>query len=184
MDLGLREKVCIVTGSTSGIGLEVARQLREEGALTVTSGRRDGGIGDLHVVADLAQPDVDAWVEQMHAEGVAQSLVHIVPVAIPSDAVVANTLSQILQEAARASVLLSERRSTPWSALPMSRASCDGMVPCAYQSCCHAETVNIGEIGLYLPRKQEYPESVKLHHIAAVATGDHGSSESESLESH
>jgi 3-oxoacyl-[acyl-carrier protein] reductase len=56
MDLGLREKVCIVTGSTSGIGLEVARQLREEGALIVTSGRRDGGIGDLHVVADLAEP--------------------------------------------------------------------------------------------------------------------------------
>jgi 3-oxoacyl-[acyl-carrier protein] reductase len=56
MDLGLREKVCIVTGSTSGIGLEVARQLREEGALIVTSGRRDGGIGDLHVVADLALP--------------------------------------------------------------------------------------------------------------------------------
>jgi 3-oxoacyl-[acyl-carrier protein] reductase len=56
MDLGLREKVCIVTGSTSGIGLEVARQLRDEGALVVTSGRRDGGSGDLHVVADLARP--------------------------------------------------------------------------------------------------------------------------------
>jgi NAD(P)-dependent dehydrogenase (short-subunit alcohol dehydrogenase family) len=55
MDLGLREKVCIVTGSTSGIGLEVARQLQAEGAVVVTSGRRDGGSGDLHVVADLAQ---------------------------------------------------------------------------------------------------------------------------------
>ena len=57
MDLGLREKVCIVTGSTSGIGLEVARQLREEKALVVTSGRRGGGIGDLHVTVDLAEPD-------------------------------------------------------------------------------------------------------------------------------
>jgi NAD(P)-dependent dehydrogenase (short-subunit alcohol dehydrogenase family) len=56
MDLELREKVCIVTGSTSGIGLEVARQLAAEGAVVVTSGRRDGGIGDLHVVADLAEP--------------------------------------------------------------------------------------------------------------------------------
>ena len=56
MDLGLNEKVCVVTGSTSGIGLEVAVQLRAEGAVVVTSGRRDGGIGDLHVVADLAQP--------------------------------------------------------------------------------------------------------------------------------
>src|SRR4051794_9242367 len=56
MDLGLREKVCVVTGSTSGIGLETARQLAEEGAQVVTSGRRAEGIGTLHVVADLAQP--------------------------------------------------------------------------------------------------------------------------------
>lgn len=56
MDLELREKVCIVTGSTSGIGLEVARQLAAEGAVVATSGRRDGGIGALHVVADLAEP--------------------------------------------------------------------------------------------------------------------------------
>jgi NAD(P)-dependent dehydrogenase (short-subunit alcohol dehydrogenase family) len=55
MDLGLQEKVCVVTGSTSGIGLEVARQLGAEGALVVTSGRRPEGIGDLHVVADLGQ---------------------------------------------------------------------------------------------------------------------------------
>lgn len=55
MDLGLTDKVCVVTGSTSGIGLEVARQLQAEGALVVTSGRRDEGIGDLHVVADLGQ---------------------------------------------------------------------------------------------------------------------------------
>jgi 3-oxoacyl-[acyl-carrier protein] reductase len=56
MDLGLEEKVCIVTGSTSGIGFEVSRLLKDEGAVVVTSGRRDGGIGDLHVVGDLAQP--------------------------------------------------------------------------------------------------------------------------------
>ncbi len=55
MDLGLRDKVCIVTGSTGGIGLEVARQLQAEGAQVVTSGRRAEGIGELHVVADLAQ---------------------------------------------------------------------------------------------------------------------------------
>jgi NAD(P)-dependent dehydrogenase (short-subunit alcohol dehydrogenase family) len=56
MDLGLRDKVCVVTGSTRGIGLEVASQLQEEGAVVVTSGREEGGIGDLHVVADLAAP--------------------------------------------------------------------------------------------------------------------------------
>jgi NAD(P)-dependent dehydrogenase (short-subunit alcohol dehydrogenase family) len=56
MDLGLGGKVCIVTGSTGGIGLEVARQLRAEGAHVVTSGRRPDGIGDLHVAADLSIP--------------------------------------------------------------------------------------------------------------------------------
>jgi NAD(P)-dependent dehydrogenase (short-subunit alcohol dehydrogenase family) len=56
VELGLRDKVCVVTGSTAGIGHEAARQLVEEGAHVVTSGRREGGIGELHVVADLAQP--------------------------------------------------------------------------------------------------------------------------------
>jgi 3-oxoacyl-[acyl-carrier protein] reductase len=56
MDLGLRDKVCVVTGSTSGIGLETARQLHAEGATVVTSGRGKDGIGDLHVSADLSEP--------------------------------------------------------------------------------------------------------------------------------
>ena len=58
MDLGLTDKACIVTGSTSGIGLETARLLAAEGAQVVTCGRRDAPeIGEaLHVVADLAEP--------------------------------------------------------------------------------------------------------------------------------
>lgn len=40
MDLGLRERVCVVTGSTGGIGLETARLLAEEGARVVVTGRR------------------------------------------------------------------------------------------------------------------------------------------------
>jgi NAD(P)-dependent dehydrogenase (short-subunit alcohol dehydrogenase family) len=56
VDLGFRDKVCVVTGSTSGIGLEVAEQLRDEGAAIVTCGRSPKGIGDLHVAADLSQP--------------------------------------------------------------------------------------------------------------------------------
>jgi NAD(P)-dependent dehydrogenase (short-subunit alcohol dehydrogenase family) len=55
MELGLQDKVCVVTGSTGGIGLAVARELQTEGAVVVTAGRRDGGIGDLHVVADLSR---------------------------------------------------------------------------------------------------------------------------------
>jgi len=56
MELGLGGKVCVVTGSTAGIGLEAARQLQAEGARVVTSGRRADGIGELHVAADLSVP--------------------------------------------------------------------------------------------------------------------------------
>ena len=58
MDLGLAGKRCFVTGSTAGIGLEVARQLLAEDACVVTCGRRTApGVGELdHVTADLARP--------------------------------------------------------------------------------------------------------------------------------
>jgi 3-oxoacyl-[acyl-carrier protein] reductase len=59
LDLGLRDRVCIVTGSTGGIGLASARVLAAEGARVVTSGRSpDGpGVGEtLHVPCDLARP--------------------------------------------------------------------------------------------------------------------------------
>jgi 3-oxoacyl-[acyl-carrier protein] reductase len=39
MDLGLRKRVCVVTGSTGGIGKETARLLAEEGARVVVAGR-------------------------------------------------------------------------------------------------------------------------------------------------
>jgi len=55
VELGLSGKICLVTGSTAGIGFEVAKRLRAEGANVVSTGRRDDGPGDLHVVADLTE---------------------------------------------------------------------------------------------------------------------------------
>jgi len=57
VELGLEGKRCLVTGSTGGIGLEIARLLAAEGARVVTCGRRDApGVGEVgHVSADLAQ---------------------------------------------------------------------------------------------------------------------------------
>jgi NAD(P)-dependent dehydrogenase (short-subunit alcohol dehydrogenase family) len=57
MDLGLRDKTCVVTGSTGGIGLAVAQLLVAEGAHVISTGRGDApGIGETrHVTADLAQ---------------------------------------------------------------------------------------------------------------------------------
>ncbi|MGH3083695.1 MAG: SDR family NAD(P)-dependent oxidoreductase [Gaiellaceae bacterium] len=62
MDLGLRERVCVVTGSTGGIGRETARLLAEEGARVVIAGRsaervertREEVGAALGVVCDLA----------------------------------------------------------------------------------------------------------------------------------
>ncbi len=50
MDLGLHGSVCLVTGSTGGIGLVTAELLRAEGATVVTTGRSGGDIQ-----ADLSQ---------------------------------------------------------------------------------------------------------------------------------
>ncbi|HZQ16603.1 MAG TPA: SDR family oxidoreductase [Gaiellaceae bacterium] len=55
MELGLEGKVCVVTGSTGGIGRRVVEQLRAEGAVTVSCGRSPHGPGDLHVSLDLAR---------------------------------------------------------------------------------------------------------------------------------
>ena len=69
MDLGLAGKVCLVTGSTAGIGLEVATRLAAEGAHVVTTGRRDDGPGELHVVADLTERDAADRVVAAAVEG-------------------------------------------------------------------------------------------------------------------
>jgi 3-oxoacyl-[acyl-carrier protein] reductase len=58
VDLGLRGKVCLVTGSTGGIGREAARVLAAEGARVATCGRRAEGpaVGEeLHVACDLSR---------------------------------------------------------------------------------------------------------------------------------
>lgn len=44
MDLELRDRVCLVTGSTGGIGLETVQLLRAEGATVVSTGRSGGDV--------------------------------------------------------------------------------------------------------------------------------------------
>jgi NAD(P)-dependent dehydrogenase (short-subunit alcohol dehydrogenase family) len=58
VDLGLEDRVCVVTGSTAGIGLATVKLLVEEGARVVSSGRSHApNAGEaLHVAVDLSAP--------------------------------------------------------------------------------------------------------------------------------
>ena len=65
MELGLRDRVCVVTASTAGIGLATARMLVEEGATVVVNGRGEEGVSrasaeigaSLGVACDLSTAD-------------------------------------------------------------------------------------------------------------------------------
>jgi NAD(P)-dependent dehydrogenase (short-subunit alcohol dehydrogenase family) len=65
VELGLTDRVCVVTGSTAGIGLETARLLAAEGARVVVSGRDPDRVetarvdvgAALGIAGDLARPE-------------------------------------------------------------------------------------------------------------------------------
>jgi len=86
----LRDRVCVVTGSTSGIGLVTAQMLATEGARVVTSGRSEQApqIGEsLHVACDLAEPSApEALIrEAIGALGPVDCLVNNVGIAYQVD---------------------------------------------------------------------------------------------------
>jgi 3-oxoacyl-[acyl-carrier protein] reductase len=88
LDLGLLDRVCVVTGSTGGIGLATARMLAEERAQVVTSGRSEApGVGEaLHVVGDLSDPEAPAELIRRATElGPVACLVNNVGLAYQTD---------------------------------------------------------------------------------------------------
>jgi 3-oxoacyl-[acyl-carrier protein] reductase len=77
MDLGLRDKVCVVTGASRGIGLETARRLAAEGGRVLLAGRDEealveacAGLGDAAdwIAADVTDPDADERIVATCAE--------------------------------------------------------------------------------------------------------------------
>jgi 3-oxoacyl-[acyl-carrier protein] reductase len=75
MDLGLTDKVCVVTGASSGIGLATARKLSAEGARLLLVGR-DGErlkvaaarCGGEYIAADVTDADADERIIATCAE--------------------------------------------------------------------------------------------------------------------
>src|SRR6476619_2674424 len=55
MDLGLKDKVALVSGGTSGIGLAVSRRLSEEGCRLALAGRRQAKLDRALAQIDRAQ---------------------------------------------------------------------------------------------------------------------------------
>lgn len=95
MDLGLRDRVCLVTGSTAGIGLETARFLVEEGCAVAVCGRDGSRVeaarretrAALGIVCDLSRPlePARAVGETERALGRLDCLVNNVGYAVQTD---------------------------------------------------------------------------------------------------
>jgi NAD(P)-dependent dehydrogenase (short-subunit alcohol dehydrogenase family) len=81
MDLGLRHKLVLVSGSTQGIGFATARQFAREGARVVLNGRSDGRLGDAvaRLQAELKSADVQGVVADLSSTHGAQKLLREVP---------------------------------------------------------------------------------------------------------
>jgi 3-oxoacyl-[acyl-carrier protein] reductase len=95
VDLGLSGRVCVVTGSTGGIGLETARLLAAEGARVVVTGRdsarveaarREAGAA-FAVVADLSEPGApeELIAEATEQLGAVGALINNVGIATQAD---------------------------------------------------------------------------------------------------
>jgi 3-oxoacyl-[acyl-carrier protein] reductase len=78
VNLGLEDRVCLVTGSTAGIGLETARLLAAEGGRVVVTGRDAARVERAQVetgaasgiVCDLADPGAAARLVEETEQGV------------------------------------------------------------------------------------------------------------------
>jgi 3-oxoacyl-[acyl-carrier protein] reductase len=75
MDLGLNDKVCVVTGASSGIGLAIARRLCDEGARVLFVARNAQRLeeaaatcGGEYLALDVTDPDADERVVATCAE--------------------------------------------------------------------------------------------------------------------
>jgi 3-oxoacyl-[acyl-carrier protein] reductase len=75
MDLGLADKVCVVTGASRGIGLAVARRLCDEGARVLFVARDTAALeraaadcGGEYLACDVTDPDADRRIVATCAE--------------------------------------------------------------------------------------------------------------------
>src|SRR6058998_1657401 len=81
MDLGLKGKRALVTGSTAGIGLATARALASEGAQVTVNGRMEARVGRAvdRLKSELSGATVDGIVADLSSAGGCQTLIGRLP---------------------------------------------------------------------------------------------------------
>ena len=65
MDLHLSDKTALVTGSTAGIGLEIARKLAVEGAKVIITGRNKA---KLDQAVDIIRSSGGEWMDEQRID--------------------------------------------------------------------------------------------------------------------
>src|ERR1043165_3096896 len=75
MDMGLTDKLCVITGASSGIGLATARKLSAEGARVLLVARdakklevAAARVGGEYIAADVTDPEADELIIATCAE--------------------------------------------------------------------------------------------------------------------
>jgi len=89
MDLKLKNKTALITGSTAGIGLEIARTLGVEGASVVVTGRNQEKLDQ--AIADIEQSGAAA-VRGVLADAATEEGARILIEAVPSVDILVNNL--------------------------------------------------------------------------------------------
>ena len=81
MDLGLRGKRALVTGSTAGIGLATARALANEGAHVTVNGRTEARVGDAvdRIRSELSNATVDGIAADLSSGDGCRALIGHLP---------------------------------------------------------------------------------------------------------
>ncbi|MES2183371.1 MAG: SDR family oxidoreductase [Pseudomonadota bacterium] len=90
MDLQLTRKTAIVTGSTAGIGLEIARSLAAEGASVVVTGRSQAKVDQ--AVADIRASHASATVRGVAADVTTAEGAAVLLGAVPQADILVNNL--------------------------------------------------------------------------------------------
>jgi hypothetical protein len=96
--------------------------------------------------------DIEDWVARIWEDGAGRDLVHMIEVAQPTESERTRVLQDMLIETVRMRNLVLERASTPWSALPMHRTACDGIIPCHFKPVCY-EGADLATSEFYIPRQ-------------------------------